>query len=76
MIIVFDKSDRDSFDSIESILPININSHTLFLLLGNKDDADRIVITDQEAHEFAREHGMRYYSASARTKNNCSDITD
>lgn len=68
VIIVFDKSNRKSFECIEEFYNYckdRSYSYTLFLLVGNKSDLENVV-SDEEAHEKAKEWGTEYISASAK----------
>lgn len=68
MILVFDKTSRDTFNNIASWLEeINKYSETSTrILVGNKDDAKEIMQVDQEtANKFGSELKMNYVETSA-----------
>ncbi|OMJ81863.1 hypothetical protein SteCoe_17562 [Stentor coeruleus] len=68
VILVFDKTSRDTFNNIASWLEeINKYSETSTrILVGNKDDAKEIMQVDQETgNKYANELKMNYVETSA-----------
>jgi small GTP-binding protein len=76
-ILVFDLTDRKSFDSLTSWLNdvhALCDSNAVVQLIGNKSDLSaRRVVTMVEAEAFARQHQMGYMEASAKAGDNVRD---
>lgn len=68
--LVFDLSNKKSFDSLNSWLEeINnsdINKKCVKILIGNKSDCNEKEIEEETAKKFAEEKGMKYYTVSAK----------
>jgi small GTP-binding protein len=70
-LVLFDLSNRDSFENVERWLQ-DVKSvaraDVVLILIGNKQDleADRQVRSD-EAQDFAQRYGMKYFEVSAKT---------
>jgi small GTP-binding protein len=77
VILVFDLTDRKSFDSLTSWLNdihALCDSNAVIQLIGNKSDlAARRVVTIVEAESFAKQHQMGYLEASAKVGENVKD---
>jgi small GTP-binding protein len=69
--LVFDISNRDSFDHIDrSFHDVKelARSDVVAVLMGNKSDkADEREVTREEAEQFAKERQMKYFETSAKT---------
>jgi small GTP-binding protein len=76
-ILVFDLTDRKSFDSLTSWLNdihALCDSNAVIQPIGNKSDLGaRRVVTIVEAESFAKHHQMRYLEASAKVGENVKD---
>jgi small GTP-binding protein len=77
VILVFDLTDRKSFDALTSWLNdvhALCDSNAVIQLIGNKSDLGaRRVVTMVEAESFARQHQMGYMEASAKLGENVRD---
>ena len=67
VLFVFDISNRESFDELESWYNIykDENEKVVGLLIGNKCDLERKV-DEEEAEKFAYDHGLKYLETSAK----------
>ena len=70
-IVVFSLTSQDSFNNvaqwIQDIKEV-ARSDVVTILIGNKSDlVDDRKVTREEAENFAKEHGMKYYETSAKT---------
>ena len=67
VLFVFDISNRESFNKLESWynLFMEENERVVGLLIGNKCDLKHEV-SDEEAEKFANGHGLKYLETSAR----------
>ena len=71
VLLVFDKSNKNSFTNIKKwikLLGDKINS--VILLIGNKSDKTDIQVTNYEASLFALNHKYEYIDTSAKTGEN------
>ena len=78
-LLVFDLSNRDSFDNIGRWLQDvrdTARSDVVTLLIGNKCDLDERQVSTEEAQEFAKEHNMQYFETSAKTGANIVEAID
>lgn len=73
-LLVFDVTNRDSFENIDRWLQDVkdvARSDVVALLIGNKVDLcvnnDKRQVTKEEAEAFAKLHGMQYFETSAKT---------
>jgi small GTP-binding protein len=70
ILIVYDITDRQSFDDVERwILDMesHTNSNVCKILIGNKKDlVSKRVVTTKQGEEFARKHGMVFFETSAK----------
>jgi small GTP-binding protein len=76
-LILFDLSNRDSFENVERWLQ-DVKSvaraDVVLILIGNKSDlAAQRQISTEEAHEYAERAGMKYFEVSAKTGANVSE---
>jgi Ras-related protein Rab-1A len=74
VILIFDLTNRNSFDKLESWLQ-DINNYgpkdTNILLIGNKTDlADERVVSFSDANNFSIKNNLQYIEVSAKTGNN------
>ncbi|PAA53536.1 hypothetical protein BOX15_Mlig018981g1 [Macrostomum lignano] len=73
-LLVFDASNRDSFDSCERWLQelrASAPESMSVVLVANKSDSDEAAVTQEEAAEFAKSHGVELcWGVSARTGQN------
>lgn len=77
IIVVFDKTRRDTFRSINmNYIKDIVKEDVELVLIGNKCDYDKdnYEVTYDEAYEFALRNGMSYYETSAKTGNNVDDL--
>ena len=69
--MVYDITDRDSFDNLTSWLieiEKNASKNVYKLLIGNKCDLeDKRKVTYQEGKDFATSNGMQFMETSAKT---------
>lgn len=77
-LLVFDVTRRETFNKLHSWLR-EVNQHSSdkihITLVGNKADLEhRRHVSRQEAVDFARKHGIRYYETSAKTGKNVREI--
>lgn len=79
IIIVYDVTNRDSFDNIDKWLDetkeiLNNWQETIIAIVGNKCDlADRDV-EKEEALNFAQQNGFFYFETSAKTGENVENL--
>jgi small GTP-binding protein len=79
-LLVFDLSNRDSFENIgrwlQDIRDV-ARSDVVTLLIGNKSDlVDKRQVTTDEAETFAKTHNMHYFETSAKTGSNITASID
>ena len=71
VLVVYDITDRDSFENLNSWLieiEKNANKNVYKLLIGNKCDLeDKRKVTYQEGKDFAESNGMKFIETSAKT---------
>ena len=67
VLFIFDISNRESFNDLESWYNIykEENEKVVGLLIGNKCDLERKV-DEEEAEKFANDHGLNYLETSAK----------
>ena len=77
VILVFDLSNRDTFENVNKwIETANENLKTPNLVLfGNKADLDKTMwkVTKEEAEDFAQKLNMKYFETSAKTRQGLED---
>jgi small GTP-binding protein len=78
VVLVFDITDRKSFDQLPRWLRdarMEADPHCSVILVGNKSDlANTRVVSKEEAEEFARTHELQYIETSA-LENKCIEET-
>ena len=71
VLVVYDITDRESFDNLNSWLieiEKNANKNVYKLLIGNKVDLeDKRKVSYQEGKDFATSNGMQFIETSAKT---------
>ena len=71
VLVVYDITDRDSFNNLNSWLieiEKNANKNVFKLLIGNKNDLEsERKVTTEEGKEFADSNGMKFIETSAKT---------
>ena len=77
IVLVFDLTDRNSFEKIREWVK-QIQSYTqkesiAIVLLGNKCDAENKAVTSQEANEIANEYNMKFFETSAMNNINIEE---
>ena len=77
VLVVYDITDRESFENLNSWLieiEKNANKNVYKLLIGNKCDLeDKRKVTYQEGKEFASSNGMQFIETSAKTDTKVKD---
>ncbi|MHA1680904.1 MAG: Rab family GTPase [Promethearchaeota archaeon] len=74
--IIFDLTNRKSFENVLkwNVEKKKLSGNIITILLGNKNDlVDKRVVTQEEALQFANEHGFSYFETSALTGANVED---
>ncbi len=77
-LLVFDVTNRESFLSLEDwydeVMKIADPHKPVFILIGNKDDqANQRQVPREDGLRFARDHGMDYIEASAKSGHNVEE---
>ena len=71
VLVVYDITDRESFENLNSWLieiEKNANKNVYKLLIGNKCDLEeKRKVTYQEGKDFAESNGMKFIETSAKT---------
>ena len=71
VLVVYDITDRESFENLNSWLieiEKNANKNVYKLLIGNKCDLeDKRKVSFQEGKDFAESNGMKFMETSAKT---------
>jgi len=71
VLVVYDITDRESFENLNSWLieiEKNANKNVFKILIGNKCDLeDKRKVTYQEGKDFADSNGMKFLETSAKT---------
>jgi len=77
VLVVYDITDRDSFNNLNSWLieiEKNANKNVFKLLIGNKNDLeDERKVSYNEGKEFADSNGMKFIETSAKTSDKVYD---
>ena len=77
VLVVYDITDRDSFENLNSWLieiEKNANKNVYKLLIGNKCDLeDKRKVTFQEGKDFATSNGMQFIETSAKNDTKVKD---
>lgn len=71
--LVFDVSNRDSFNNIRKWYEM-INKKNIFYLIGNKIDSENREVSKEEGKKLADELNIPYYEVSSLTKYNLDEI--
>ena len=75
-VVVFDLTDKESFDKVSDWLKDirENNSKIPIVLFGNKSDLiDKRVIEDDEAENFAKKNNLEYFETSAKENINVEE---
>ncbi|KAJ4457096.1 putative RJL family GTPase [Paratrimastix pyriformis] len=77
--LVFDLTQRSSFDSltrwVQEAIQFNGGPLPVMVLVGNKNDMGRRVVSEQEAREWMAQFGIRHYvETSASTGANVHEL--
>jgi len=77
IVLVFDLTDRNSFEKIREWMR-QIQSYTqresiAIVLLGNKCDAENKAVSAKEANDIAAEYNMKFFETSAMNNINIED---
>jgi Ras-related protein Rab-2A len=76
-LLVYDISRRDTFNHLSRWLEearANASSNMAIMLIGNKCDLERREVTYEEGAQFARDHGLVFREASAKTAQNVEEV--
>ena len=78
-LLIYDVSNRDSFNSLNEWLEhIDSNaeeqSKAFKILIGNKKDLDERIIDESEGKQFANNNNMPYFETSAKTSENVEGV--
>ena len=77
-ILVYDITNRDSFEHISSWIEdcLNQSPKTVFMVLvGNKSDLDdKRKVTTEEGEQMAKNHNLMFFETSAKTGDNVDKI--
>jgi small GTP-binding protein len=79
-LLVFDITNRDSFESVgrwlQDIRDV-ARSDVVTMLIGNKSDlAENRAVSTEEADAFAKSHSMQYFETSAKSGDNLAAAID
>jgi len=78
VVMVYDITDRNSFESINywmKNLKDNADSNIKVILVGNKFDlADKRAVTKEEGDNLAESYGLKFMEASAKNRHNVNDL--
>lgn len=76
-LLVYDVTRRETFEHLTKWLEEarqNANSNMVVMLIGNKVDLEaRRVVSTEEGHKFAQEHGLIFLETSAKTAHNVEE---
>ena len=78
-LLIYDVSNRDSFNSLKEWLEyIDSNAEeqtkAFKILIGNKKDLDERIIDESEGKQFANNNNMPYFETSAKTSENVEGV--
>ena len=78
IIVVYDVTNRESFENVkkewyEDIKKV-VASDALLILIGNKIDLEKRMISTSEGEKLAQQLGMAYIETSAKTGENIEDV--
>ncbi len=75
--LVFDVTDRNSYDKVsewmKQILNFNTKEKIGIILLGNKVDSDKRVVSEEDGKELASTFGIKYFETSAMNNYNLEE---
>ena len=75
--LVYDVTDRNSFEKVsewmKQILSYNTKEKIGIILLGNKIDSDKIVVTSEEGNQLASSFGIKFFETSAMNNFNLDE---
>jgi len=78
VVMVYDITDRNSFESINywmKNLKDNADSNIRVILIGNKFDlADKRAVTKEEGDKLADSYGIKFMEASAKSRHNVNEL--
>ncbi|GFP85777.1 RAS-related protein rabb1b, partial [Phtheirospermum japonicum] len=78
-LLVYDITRRETFNHLASWLEDarqHANPNMTIMLVGNKNDlAHRRAVSKEEGEQFAKENGLLFLEASARTAQNVEEVT-
>jgi small GTP-binding protein len=78
IIVVYDVANRESFENVKKEWYDDIKNvgsgDTLVILIGNKIDLDKRLVSFGEGEKLAQQLGMTYIETSAKTGENIEDI--
>lgn len=78
VVMVYDITDRNSFESINywmKNLKDNADSNIKVILIGNKFDlADKRAVSKEEGDNLAESYGLKFMEASAKSRHNVNDL--
>ncbi|KAE8659800.1 Ras-related protein RABB1c [Hibiscus syriacus] len=78
-LLVYDITRRETFNHLASWLEDarqHANANMTIMLIGNKSDlAHRRAVTTEEGEQFAKEHGLIFMEASAKTAQNVEEVS-
>lgn len=76
-IIVYDLTNRDSFEVLDAFLQeakANVPPDCVMFLVGNKADLEAYrQVTREEGEQYAAEHGLQFLETSAKSGHNVND---
>lgn len=79
MYTTFSKFRRETFNHLASWLEDarqHANANMTIMLIGNKSDlAHRRAVSTEEGEQFAKEHGLIFMEASAKTAQNVEEVS-
>ena len=78
ILIIFDLTDKDSFDHLKSWMS-DIDKYAkegvMKVLVGNKSDlTNKREVSNEAGRDFARKYGMEYMETSAKESSNVEDL--
>jgi Ras-related protein Rab-2A len=79
-LLVYDITRRETFNHLASWLEDarqHANANMTIMLVGNKSDlSHRRAVSYEEGEQFAKEHGLIFMEASAKTAQNVEEVND
>jgi len=78
VIVVYDVTDRNTFQKVKSWLEeveVNCDKSPIIILVGNKTDlSEQRQVSTQEGRELAKRNKLMFMEASAKTRENVNDV--